>query len=147
MVKKVSVKSRLHEQRERPQNTLEIILKKDTIVEELDWDRKTEDTKIYSRYIVKDFKWSQDKKYPKYDFLELTLCKENIKATKKRKMKMVRKIIKEQYPRLSLSFFNSMFDGVVGQTFLSDTSVEKVANQVIKTMNESVKKRKLKEVV
>lgn len=146
MVKKVTVKARLHEQRERPEKLLDITLVKGTIVEELDWDSKTEDTKIYSRYYVKDFKWSQDKKDPKYDFLRLTLSKEDMKASKKRKMKIIEKIIKDQYPRLALSFFNSMFDGVVGKAYLSDESVEQTAKRIVKIMNKP-KKRKLKEVV
>ena len=64
MTKKLSVRSRLHEQRERPERSLMVTLENGTIVEELDWDRETENTKIHSRYLLDKFEWFEDKKYP-----------------------------------------------------------------------------------
>jgi len=143
--KTIWVKSRLHEQREYPTKTLEFRLKKGTIVEELSWDRKTEITKIYKRYILKKFNWFQRKEDKKHEFLSVSFSKCNLKKNKKKKLNLIKQIIAKQYPVLSYSFFNNFLSSTITKIEMNEISAMKFAKAINKGLSEKTKKKIIKE--
>ena len=145
MQKTIWVRSRLHEQREFPRKTLEFRLKKGTIVEELSWDRKTEITKIYKRYILKKFNWFQRKEDKKHEFLYASFSKCNLKKNKKKKLNLIKQIIAKQYPVLSYSFFNNFLSSTITKIEMNELSAMKFAKAINKTIAKDAKKKVIKE--
>jgi hypothetical protein len=143
--KTIWVKSRLHEQREYPRKTLEFRLKKGTIVEELSWDKKTEITKIYRRYILKKFNWFQKKEDKKHEFLSVSFSKYNLKKNKKKKLNLIKQIIAEQYPVLSYSFFNNFLSSTIRKIEMNEVSAKKFAKGINKAISKDAKKKTIKE--
>jgi hypothetical protein len=145
MQKTIWVRSRLHEQREFPKSTLWLRLKKGTIIEQLKWDRETEKTTIYKRYILKKFKWEQKKEDKKHEFLSVTFLKENLKKSKKKKLKLIEQILAKQYPTLSISFFNNLLSSTTAKIRFNEVSAKKFAKAINKGLAKAAKKTYTKE--
>lgn len=143
--KTIWVRDRLHEQRERPSKTAEIHLKKGFIVEELDWDKKTEAVTIHSRLILKNHKWLKEKETDKHKYLYLAFDKVNLGRAKKRKMKLIRKILKDQYPTLSYSFFDHFISSTKHKIDFGFIDANRFIKQIVKATNNGAKKIKMKE--
>jgi len=140
------VRERFHEQRESPERTLRLRLKKGTVVEELDWERKTEKVTIYRRLILKKFKWLTAKEANAKDrILFIAFEKENLEKAKERKLRLIKKILGRQYPLLSYSFFNHFIDSTQLKTDLHMEGAEKIAKAINKGMKEISKKTKIVE--
>lgn len=141
--KTVWVRDRFHEQREYPKAHLDLRLKKGTIVEELDWEKKTEKVTIHKRLILERFKQFKIKGDKKNKYILLTFKKDDFAKNKRKKMKLVKQILKEQYPVLSYSFFNSFISSTHHKMDFSFLDAQKFIKEIIKGMKKNAKKKKM----
>ena len=142
--RQVFVRMRLHEQREHPNKTLHIGLKKGIILEELKWDKKTEAVTIYNRFFVEKYRW-KEKGDKKNRILVLTLKRDNIKKKKERKLRQISKILKDQYPMLAHSFFNSFLGSTSKKIDASLVERKCFVAAIGKAISKSAKNVKIKE--
>jgi len=143
--KTVWVRERFHEQRESPLKTLTLRLKKGVVVEELDWDSKTEAVTIHRRLILEDYKWLTKKEDKKNRYLDLVFRKEDLGKAKKRKMKLIKKILADQYPTLSYSFFGNFISSTQMKVDSGNIDIKKIVKEINKSLNKSAQKIKMKE--
>lgn len=142
------VKLRLHEQREYPSKILHFRLKKGTIIEELNWSgRKTEKVTIFRRFFVKNFKWKniKDGKKEKRQ-LTVVLKKDDMKKQAERKLRLIRQIVKKQYPLLSYSFFNHLLDSTTQKIEISQTERKIFLQTLLKILKKQSRRKKIKEI-
>lgn len=138
-----TIVARLHEQRESPQKSIHTILKKGITIEELDWDRKTEETKIYKRLFLEKWEWKKDKKHK---YLHITLNKENLAKAKKRKQKMIDNILTKYYDQLALSFIDHLLASTIVKLELGFLDKAKIIKTFGKAIEENSKKNKVVEI-
>ncbi len=139
------VRDRLHEQRESPAKTLRLRLKKGTLVEELDWERKTEKVTIYRRLILKNYKWLKAKPKAKNRTLFMVFEKDDLEKAKEKKLWLIKKILEKQYPTLSYSFFSHFIDSTQLKINLHAEGAEKLVKAINKGIKESQEKIKVVE--
>jgi len=135
--------SRLHEQRESPEKSLRVTLKKGLQIEELDWDRKTEETKIYKRMFLEKWQWTKDKKFK---HLHLTFNKEDLTKAKKRRQKIIDNILTKYYDELALSFTNHLVSSTLVKLELGFLDKEKIIKTFGKAIEKSSKENKVVEI-
>lgn len=125
--------SRLHEQREYPEKSIRVTLTKGLQIEELDWERKTEETKIYKRMFLEKWFWKKDKKFK---YLHLIFNKEDLAKAKKRRQKIIDNILAKYYDELALSFTDHLVSSTLVKLELGFLDKE----QIIKTFGKAIEK-------
>ena len=141
MTNTTHVKLRLHEQREHPIKVLNFLLKKGIMIEELDWDSKTEAVTIYKRFVLQKYAWIKKDKKSKY--LSMTFSKTDLEKEKKKKMKLIKKIIEKQYEVLSYSFFSNLLSSVGAQVEAEVIDEEKFVKTLTKDIVKASEKIKI----
>ena len=136
-MKKIKLIGSLNEQREVPNNSLTVCLKKNFPIEILDWDEKTEKVKIHSRYLVKKFEWVKDKKKA---ILILHLKKVDLKKYKKQQKKLAEKIVEKYYKQFAYTFLADMIEATSHKLVSSNLTKE----EILKKWGEALEKKRTK---
>ena len=110
---KTVIVPRLHEQREYFRKKVFVIdrLRKNILIEVLDWCSKTERVDIHHRFRLKSYSWDKEKD-KKYDYLTLDLKEIDIEKDKTTKKEIIDKIMTKHFDTLKYSLVTEIIKGI-----------------------------------
>jgi len=127
----MNIYGRFHEGREFPIKQIGVKLNEGFTIEVCDWSPDTEMVNIYEKFILKNFKYSEDGK-----FLDITFNRVKLAKEEKEKCVIINTFLEERFKKLKYSLTRSIIEGMERALEIGDFNPKDY-----KDIEEHIKKR------